>query len=922
MSGGEPIRFELDGRELFAAAGESILAAARRAGVAIPHLCYRDGLRAEGNCRACVVEIDGERVLAPSCCRSPAPDMKVRANSERARSAQRMVLELLRADVAPEAERADSELALWCVRLGVEGSRFAPRRQPAPDRSHPGIAVNLAACIQCTRCLRACREVQVNDVIGLVRRGAATAIAFDFEEPMGASSCVGCGECVQACPTGALLPASLAAPGTAAAAAAAASRSVDSLCPYCGVGCQLSYRVAGEGAAAQIVEVVGRDGPANAGRLCVKGRYGFGYPRHAHRLTTPLIRRPGAPKSLAGDPGDPLASFREASWEEALDFAAAGLARIKAAQGPHALAGFGSAKGSNEEAYLFQKLVRSGFGTNNVDHCTRLCHASSVAALLEGINSGAVSNPVRDVAFADLIIVIGANPAANHPVAASFMKNAVDQGRAKLILMDPRETPLARHAHRFLQFRPDADVTLLLSMACAIIDEALIDADFIAERTEGFEAFRSAALAHPPERVAAITGIAAETVREVARLYARGPNSMIFWGMGISQHIHGTDNARCLIALALMTGQIGRRGTGLHPLRGQNNVQGASDAGLIPMMFPDYQRVADPAVRARFEALWHTPLPDQPGLTVVEIMDAAAAGRIRGMYIEGENPAMSDPDLAHARAALASLEHLVVQDLFLTETAMLADVILPASSLMEKTGSFTNTDRVVQLARPVLPLPGEARPDWWIIQQMARRLGLDWHYQGPAEIFEELRLAMPSYAGISWAALETEGAVTSPRPAADQASQPVLFTERFPTASGRARFVAVAPLPAAELPDADYPLVLSTGRVLEHWHTGSMTRRAEVLDALEPTPWCSVHPDELAALGLPSGARVRLETRRGAIVIEARADAAMQRGSVFMPFCYVEAAANLLTQPALDPYGKIPEFKYCALRMKAEAPNE
>ncbi|MBX3685192.1 MAG: molybdopterin-dependent oxidoreductase, partial [Rhodocyclaceae bacterium] len=375
-------------------------------------------------------------------------------------------------------------------------------------------------------------------------------------------------------------------------------------------------------------------------------------------------------------------------------------------------------------------------------------------------------------------------------------------------------------------------------------------------------------------------------------------------------------------ALALMTGQIGRRGTGLHPLRGQNNVQGASDAGLIPMMFPDYQRVADPAVRARFEALWHTPLPDQPGLTVVEIMDAAAAGRIRGMYIEGENPAMSDPDLAHARAALASLEHLVVQDLFLTETAMLADVILPASSLMEKTGSFTNTDRVVQLARPVLPLPGEARPDWWIIQQMARRLGLDWHYQGPAEIFEELRLAMPSYAGISWAALETEGAVTSPRPAADQASQPVLFIDEFPTANGRARFVAVAPLPAAELPDADYPLVLSTGRVLEHWHTGSMTRRAEVLDALEPTPWCSVHPDELAALGLPSGARVRLETRRGAIVIEARADAAMQRGSVFMPFCYVEAAANLLTQPALDPYGKIPEFKYCALRMKAEAPNE
>jgi len=941
MNATDNIRFELDGREVDAQPGESILVAARRAGVDIPHLCYTDGMRADGNCRACVVEIDGERVLAPSCCRAPKPGMKVSATSERARASQRMVLELLRADVPAAAEKPDSELAHWCVELGVAESRFAPRAQPAPDRSHPGIAVNLAACIQCTRCLRACREVQVNDVIGLAQRGADTAIVFDFDDPMGISSCVGCGECVQACPTGALLPAALAdllgqtvaepvavrgafaeQPAAAvqpveALAQAPETRAVDSLCPYCGVGCQTTYHVAGDGPAAKIIHVEGRDGPANAGRLCVKGRYGFGYPRHAHRLTTPLIRKPGIPKSVNLDPANPLAAFREASWDEALDAAAAGLARIKAAHGPHALAGFGSAKGSNEEAYLFQKLVRTGFGTHNVDHCTRLCHASSVAALLEGIGSGAVSNPVRDVEFADVMIVIGANPAANHPVAASFMKNAVERG-AKLILMDPRETPLARHAYRFLQFRPDADVTLLLSLACVIIEEGLTDKAFIAARTEGFDAFRAAALAFPPERVEAITGIPAETVREVARLYAKGPNSMIFWGMGISQHIHGTDNSRCLIALALMTGQIGRRGTGLHPLRGQNNVQGASDAGLIPMMFPDYQRVADAAIRAKFEALWDTPLSDVPGLTVVEIMDAAAAGHIRGMYIEGENPAMSDPDLAHARAALGSLEHLVVQDLFLTETAMLADVILPASSLMEKAGSFTNTDRLVQLSQPVLPLPGDARPDWWIIQQIAQRLGLAWDYAGPAEIFDELRQALPSYAGITWQQLEAEGAVVAPKFAEDGPSYPVLFEQDFPTANGRARFVAVAPLPAAELPDADYPLVLTTGRVLEHWHTGSMTRRANVLDALEPEPWCTVHPDDLAAQGIASGTRVRLETRRGAIVLEARADTAMQRGSVFMPFCYVEAAANLLTQPALDPYGKIPEFKYCAVRLAAE----
>ncbi len=956
------IDFELDGQSITAQPGETLLLAARRAGVDIPHLCYTDGLRADGNCRACVVEIDGERVLAPSCCRQPAPGMKVRAMSDRALKAQRMVLELLRADVPVAVEKPDSELSQWCDRLGVTGSRFTARKQPAADYSHPAIAVDLSACIQCTRCVRACREVQVNDVIGYAHRGGRSKIVFDFDDPMGDSSCVGCGECVQACPTGALMsvPAgdasspvmanvaassiaptvsgasgasdvtgetisSVAAPGrpivsgtasspSAVAARLVPTREVDSLYPYCGVGCQVTYHVAGEGAVQRIVFAEGRDGPANAGRLCVKGRYGFSYSRHRQRLGVPLIRRPGVPKSVDLDPDNPFDAFREASWEEALDFAASGLAQVKGVHGPGALAGFGSAKGSNEEAYLFQKLVRTGFGTHNVDHCTRLCHASSVAALLEGIGSGAVSNPVRDAEHADLIIVIGANPAANHPVAASFIKNATERG-ARLVMMDPRQTPLARHAWRVLQFRPDADVALLLAMACTIIEEGLIDRDFIAMRTDGFDAFRAEALKYTPERVEPVTGIAAETVREVARAYAQGPNSLIFWGMGISQHTHGTDNARCLIALALMTGQIGRTGTGLHPLRGQNNVQGASDAGLIPMMLPDYQRVSEPQVLRRFEALWGVSLPTEPGLTVVEIMDAACEGRIRGMYIEGENPAMSDPDLAHARQGLAELEHLVVQDIFMTETAMLADVVLPASSLFEKSGTFTNTDRLVQLARPVLPLPGDARQDWWIIQQIGQRLGLDWDYGGPQEIFAELARAMPSYAGISWTLLEQEGAVVAPKFGPDQPSQPVLFHTRFPTADGRGRFVPVSPLPAAELPDDEFPLVLITGRVLEHWHTGSMTRRAGVLDALDPSPWCAMHPVDIGRLGLDSGDEVTLETRRGRIAAEVRADEGVQPGTVFMAFCYVEAAANLLTQPALDPFGKIPEFKYCALRV-------
>ena len=887
------VRLTLDGREVEAQEGESILQAAQRHGVDIPHLCYKEGLRADGNCRACVVEIAGERTLAPSCCRAPKAGMQVQAQSARAVAAQKMVLELLASDMPVDAARADSELDAWARKMNLGAPRFPRRAQPEADASHPAIVVRLDACIQCTRCLRACREIQVNDVIGYAKRGA---IVFDFNDPMGKSSCVGCGECVAACPTGALLPKEV----------AAAEKSVDSLCPYCGVGCQVTYRVRDN----HIIGVDGRDGPANHGRLCVKGRYGYDYPHHPQRLTRPLIRKPGSAKSV----DNTLADFRAASWEEALDFAAGGLKRILACDGKYALAGFGSAKGSNEEAYLFQKLVRTGFGTNNVDHCTRLCHASSVAALLEGLGSGAVSNPVADVQHADVIVVIGANPTVNHPVAATWMKNAVERG-ATLIVMDPRETEIARHAKFALQFKPDSDVALLNAIANVIVTEGLVNEAFIAARTEGYEAFRANVLAATPEAMSPVCGIDAGTIRAVARTYAKARAAMIFWGMGVSQHTHGTDNVRCLIALALMTGQIGRPGTGLHPLRGQNNVQGASDAGLIPMMLPDYGRVADDAVRARFEKLWGAALDPKPGLTVVEILDAANRGEIRGMYVMGENPAMSDPDLAHARAGLAALEHLVVQDLFLTETAALADVVLPASSFAEKTGTFTNTDRTVQIGRAAISPPGEARQDLWIVQELARRLGLDWNYSGPQEVFEEMRRAMPSIAGISWERLERQSAVTYPcRDEADP-GQPVIFTERFPTASGRGRFVPAQFRPAAELPDAEFPFVLITGRVLEHWHTGAMTRRSQVLDTLEPEAHVDAHPDDLAVLGCAAGAFVTLETRRGKVSARARADTGLARGTLFMPFCYAEEAANLLTNPALDPFGKIPEFKYCAARL-------
>ncbi len=911
----DEITFELNGQTVQAAPDETIWQVADRLGIEIPHLCHtpEPGYRADGNCRACMVEIEGERLLAASCIRHPAPGMKVQTASGRAKKAREMVFELLMADQPEKAAAHDpaSKFWTWAERMGVETSRFPARPQVASDPSHPAIAVNLDACIHCNLCVRACREVQVNDVIGLAYRGHGAKIVFDFDAAMGESTCVACGECVQACPTGALMEANLL--DERGVRTGFEDRSVDTLCPYCGVGCQTKVHVKDD----EILYVDGRDGPANSNRLCVKGRFGFDYITHPHRLTKPMIRREDAPKGqdLEIDPANPWTHFREASWEEALDKAATGLKTILEREGGPALAGFGSAKGSNEEAYLFQKLVRQGFGTNNVDHCTRLCHASSVAALMEGIGSGAVTAPFTAAKDSECIIVIGARPAQNHPVAATFLKNAAKRG-VKLIVMDPRGQGLSRYATHMLKFKAGQDVALLNALLYTIIEEKLYDRQYVQAQTEGFEALKERIKDYAPEKMADVCGIPAGTLREVARTYATSQASIIFWGMGISQHVHGTDNARCLIALALITGQVGRPGTGLHPLRGQNNVQGASDAGLIPWVYPDYRSVEAEDVRAEYEDFWGRSLDPKKGLTVVEIVNAIHADQIKGMYILGENPAMSDPDQAHARSALAKLEHLVVQDIFLTETAWQADVILPASAHAEKTGTFTNTNRDVQLARAVVPPPGEARQDWELIQEIARRIGLDWSYRSPAEVFAEMAQVMPSLANITWERLEREDSVTYPCDGPDRPGNEIMFGEGFPTASGRGRIVPADLSPPDELPDQHYPMVLTTGRMLEHWHTGAMTRRARHLDDLEPEAIACLSPRDLERLELAPGAMVRVATRRGEIALKVRQDKDVPEGMVFIPFCFAEAAANLLTNPQLDPYGKIPEFKFCAARVE------
>jgi formate dehydrogenase major subunit len=909
----DKITFNLDGKSVTANPGETIWEVAKREGTTIPHLCHsgEKGYRSDGNCRACMVEIDGERVLAASCIRTPSPDMVVKSESNRAKSARKMVMELLVADQPAQDVAHDKSSHLWDMAdmQGVSTSRFPaiePDRIPLLDDSHIAMSVNLDACIQCNLCVRACREVQVNDVIGMAGRGQDAKIVFDLDDPMGASSCVACGECVQACPTGALMPATV-VDKAQVGDSKDFDKEVKSVCPFCGVGCQISLKIKDN----KVKWVDGIDGPANENRLCVKGRFGFDYIDHAHRLTKPLIRLENAPKGLNVDPGNPFTHFREASWEEAMEVAAKGLK----GRGRE-VAGFGSAKCSNEEAYLFQKFIRQGFGHNNVDHCTRLCHASSVAALMENVGSAAVTATFNEIKNADVAIVIGSNPAGNHPVAATYFKQFAKRG-GKLIVMDPRGQALTRHASHMLQFRPGADVSMLNAIMHVIVEEGLYDDEYVAKYTENWEAQKEHLKGFTPEKMAPICGIEADVLRDVARTFANAKAGMIFWGMGVSQHIHGTDNSRCLISLAFMTGNVGKPGAGLHPLRGQNNVQGASDAGMIPMFLPDYQPVGDDGVRSAFTDVWKSEdFSSERGLTVVEIIHAIHDDEIKAMYILGENPAMSDPDVQHARDALAKLDHLVVQDIFLTETANYADVVLPASAFAEKTGTVTNTNRQVQMGRPAVSPPGEAREDWAITVDLAQRCGLNWDYTHPSQVFAEMKINMKSMDNITWERLEAENVVTYPSLSPTDPGQHIVFGDGFPRKDGRGKFTPASIIAPDDVPDAEYPMILTTGRQLEHWHTGSMTRRATVLDGLEPEANCSLHPRTLRNLGIEAGGMLTLTTKRGTINIMARADRAVAEDMVFLPFAYVEAAANILTNSALDPYGKIPEFKFSAVKVE------
>lgn len=900
------IVFSMNGMPASVSPGVTLLEAARSRGIKVPTLCYHPWLRPSGKCRLCVVEVDGWGRLLPACVTPVEAGMQVWTDSDRVQRSRRLILELHWSEYPEGAATGDvlgrceltEHVAEYRIEKAWMPSGFRPNRI---DDRHPLIGIDVTKCIGCGRCEQACREIAICDVLAMVGRGPAAHVATAFDREMKAAGCVACGACVSVCPTGALVDAGSPRlpPGEL--------RAARTICPYCGVGCAMEAYVHRE----RIVWVTGSsDGPANHGSLCVKGRYGFGYASHPDRLTAPLIRRDGLPRVPPAG-ADPRALFREASWDEALALAAARLRQIRDEYGPDAVGVFGSAKCTNEDNYVLQRFARAALGTGNIDHCARLCHSSSVSAMGMAFGHGAMTNAPQEIPAAAVIFVLGHNTTVNHPVIGGAIKRAV-RGGARLLVLDPRRTELAALADVHLQPRGGTDVAVLNGLARVILEEGLHNQAFIGGRTEDFEVFEASLAAYAPDRVEELSGVPAADLRRAARLYALAESAMMFHGMGMTQHTTGTDNVLAICNLAMLAGHVGRPGTGVNPLRGQNNVQGACDMGVLPNVFPGYRPVTDPAARTELEAAWSRPLPSVPGLTIVEMIGAAYRGDVKALFLMGENPMVSDPDLNHVREALTRLPLLVSQDIFLTETAAMADIVLPASSHFEKDGTTTNTERRVQWQVPVVPPPPSARPDWAIVCDLSTRVGYPMAFPDTAAITRTIAKETPIYRGIVPERLGPEG-IQWPCWSNEHPGTPILHRTQF--TRGRGKFHPVPFRSAAELPDQDYPLLLNTGRVLEQWHTRSMTGRIPSLDRLAPQALLEIHPQDAAPLGIATGERVRVSSRRGSVIARAAVTDGTSPGAVFLSFHYAEAAANFLTNAALDPASRIPEYKVCAVRV-------
>nr|MBA3345294.1 molybdopterin-dependent oxidoreductase [Gemmatimonadales bacterium] len=953
--------------------GATILEAARGVGVEIPTLCWYPKLPIVGNCRICLVSVEGQGKLIPACATPAAEGMVVETESSAAVDNRRSVLGFL-------LERYPGEHL-------QNGGRAHPRNEferyvvqnEVPGRDHhdlplrsgderPGdvmIQHDMTTCILCTRCVRACEDIQEVGVLEVGMRGEHAQIIVGGDGDPDHAGCTWCGECVRVCPTGAIFE-FIPKQRFGSEAVREPDRVVRSVCPYCGVGCQLDVHVKDD----QIMRVTSpwiEEQTPNQGSTCVKGRFGYDFPMHRDRLKVPLIRKgwthdgerwiwtgelprhregpwrtieemgdrkkPRPPERSVGKPpqtGLPVledydvrdrvatppawfSAFREATWEEAMSLTAQELARIRDTQSPKALAALSSAKCSNEDNYAFMRMVRGAFGSNNVDHCTRLCHSSSVAAMSRALSTSAASGSMREIEEAcDVIFISGANTTETHPVFGALIKRAVAKG-AKLIVADVRRTELATLADIHLQMLPGTDVALYNSMLNHVIAAGLLDQQFLADRTHQFDEVKAAVAAYTPEVGAKITGIPAATIRGAAEMYAGGPRTSTLWAMGLTQHNTGTDIVASLLNLMLACGMIGRWGAAMLPIRGQNNVQGASDMGAIPFAYTDYRPVTDPGIRAEYAQAWGVPeesLSLERGMMVTEMVQEGSP--IRGMYIMGENPVISDPNIAHAEEWVRGLEFLAVHDLFVTETARWADVILPGSSFAEKSGTFVNTDRHIQLTEAALPPPGQARLDLDILVDLSNRLGLRTTWQSPGEVMKEIASVTPSWRGVSYPMLEKRRSIQYPVLTPDSEGTPFLFQDAFPTPDGRALFVPVEFLAPDELPTDEYPFILNTGRQMYHWHTGTMSRRSEGLDSREPVPIVEINPADAVEMGVAEGETVRVTSRRGSVLIGVRLSDRQAPGQIFIPMHFREAAANLLTNPQLDPYARIAAFKISA----------